>query len=47
MDSKNGKIWKKAMAEEMEKIDKNEAWDLVIFPTRIISLVENGCLKII
>jgi hypothetical protein len=29
MDSKDGKIWKKAMVEEMVALDKNEAWDLV------------------
>jgi hypothetical protein len=34
MDSEDGNIWKKAMDEEMEALDKNEAWDLVEFPTR-------------
>jgi hypothetical protein len=29
VDSKHGKLWKKAMVEEMEDLDKNEAWDLV------------------
>ena len=27
-----GKLWKKAMVEEMEALDKNEAWDLVELP---------------
>jgi hypothetical protein len=34
MDSKDGKLWKKTMVEEMETLEKNEAWDLVEFPTR-------------
>jgi hypothetical protein len=29
VDSEDGKLWKKAMVEEMEALDKNEAWDLV------------------
>jgi hypothetical protein len=29
VDSEDGKIWKKAMDEEMVALDKNEAWDLV------------------
>ena len=29
IDSKDGKLWKKAMVEEMAALDKNEAWDLV------------------
>jgi hypothetical protein len=33
VDSEDGKLWKKAMVEEMEALDKNEAWDLVEFPT--------------
>ena len=33
MDSDDGNIWKKAMDEEMESLDKNEAWDLVEFST--------------
>jgi hypothetical protein len=35
VDSEDGKIWKNAMVEEMETLDKNEAWDLVELPTRI------------
>ena len=34
MDSEDGNIWKRAMEEEMASLDKNEAWDLVEFPTR-------------
>ena len=33
MDSEDEKLQKKAMDEEMEALDKNEAWDLVEFPT--------------
>jgi hypothetical protein len=33
MDSEDGNLWKRAMDEEMESLDKNEAWDLVEFPT--------------
>ena len=33
VDSKDGKLWKKEMVEEMEALDKNETWDLVEFPT--------------
>jgi hypothetical protein len=31
VDSEDGKLWKKAMVEEMTTLDKNEAWDLVEF----------------
>jgi hypothetical protein len=34
VNSKDSKIWKKVMVEEMDDLDKNEAWDLVDFPTR-------------
>jgi hypothetical protein len=27
VDSEDGKIWKKAMVEEMISLNKNEAWD--------------------
>jgi hypothetical protein len=33
VDSKDGKLWKMAMDEEMEALDKNEAWDLVELST--------------
>jgi hypothetical protein len=32
MDSEDSKLWKKAMVEEMDALDKNEAWDLVELP---------------
>jgi hypothetical protein len=31
MDSEDGKLWKKAMVEEMAALDKNDALDLVEF----------------
>jgi hypothetical protein len=34
VDSKDGKLWKNDIIEEMVALDKNEAWDLVEFPTR-------------
>ena len=34
VDSEDGNLWKRAMEEEMESLDKNEAWDLVEFPIR-------------
>jgi hypothetical protein len=33
MDSKDANLWKRAMNEEMASLDKNEAWDIVEFPT--------------
>eukprot|EP00253_Pinus_taeda_P010238 PITA_10238 len=33
VDSKDGKLWKEAMVDEMASLHKNEAWDLVDFPT--------------
>jgi hypothetical protein len=33
VNSKDSKLWKKAMVEEMDALDKNEAWDLFEFPT--------------
>ena len=33
MDSEDGNLWKRAMEEEMASLGKNEAWDLVEFPT--------------
>lgn len=32
MDSEDRKLWDKSMVEEMDALDKNEAWDLVEFP---------------
>jgi hypothetical protein len=33
VDSEDGNLWKMAMDKEMASLDKNEAWDLVEFPT--------------
>eukprot|EP00253_Pinus_taeda_P008703 PITA_08703 len=33
VDTKDGKLWKEAMVDEMTSLHKNEAWDLVEFPT--------------
>ena len=33
VDSEDGKLWKEAMVDEMASLHKNEAWDLVEFPT--------------
>jgi hypothetical protein len=35
MDSKDRRLWKKAMDEEMEALDNIEDWDIVEFSTRI------------
>ena len=29
MNSEDSKLWKKAMVEEMDALDKNGAWDIV------------------
>ena len=34
VDSEDGNLCKKAIDEEMEALDKNEAWDLVELSTR-------------
>jgi hypothetical protein len=34
MNSEDSKLWKKAMVEEMDALDKNEAWDIVELPAR-------------
>jgi hypothetical protein len=33
VNSEDSKLWKKAMVEEMDALDKNEAWDIVEFPS--------------
>jgi hypothetical protein len=33
VNSEDSKLWKKAMVEEMDALDKNEAWDIVELPT--------------
>jgi hypothetical protein len=35
MNSKDSKLWKKAMVEEMDALDKNDAWNLVELTTGI------------
>jgi hypothetical protein len=32
VNSEDSKLWKKAMVEEMDALDNNEAWDIVEFP---------------
>jgi hypothetical protein len=32
VNSEDSKLWKKAMVEEMDALDKNKAWDIVEFP---------------
>jgi hypothetical protein len=32
VNSEDSKLWKKAMLEEMDALDKNEAWDIVELP---------------
>jgi hypothetical protein len=34
VNSEDSKLWKKAMVEEMDSLDKNEAWDIVELPAR-------------
>jgi hypothetical protein len=45
VDSEDGKLWKKAMVEEMAALDKNEAWDLVELSTGRNPIGTNGCLR--
>jgi hypothetical protein len=45
VNSEDSKLWKKAMVEEMDALDKNEAWDIVELPAGRKLLVENGCLR--
>jgi hypothetical protein len=33
VNSEDSKLWKKAMVEEMDALYKNEAWDIVEFPS--------------
>ena len=32
VNSEDSKLWKNAMVEEMDALDKNEAWDIVELP---------------
>ena len=45
VDAEDGKLWKNAMDEEMEALNKNEAWDLVELSTGRNPIEENGYLK--
>jgi hypothetical protein len=45
VDSKDGNLWKRAIEEEMESLDKNEAWDIVDFPTGIKPIGNKWVLK--
>jgi hypothetical protein len=45
VDLEDGKLWEKAMVEEMEALDKNEAWDLVELPTGINTIRKKWVFK--
>jgi hypothetical protein len=34
VNSEDSKLWKKTMVEEMDALDKNDAWDIIEFPAR-------------
>ena len=34
VNSEDSKLWNKSMVEEMDALDKNEAWNIFEFPTR-------------
>jgi len=42
VNSEECKLWKNAMVEEMEALDKNEAWDLVELPDGMKPIGVNG-----
>ena len=47
MDSNDSKLWKKAMVEEIDSMNKNETRDLVELLARIKPIGrKNGCLRI-
>ena len=35
VNSEDSKLWKKVMVEEIDALDKNEAWDIAEFPVGI------------
>jgi hypothetical protein len=37
VNSEDSKLWKKAMVEEMDALDKNEAWDIVEYKARLVA----------
>ena len=43
VDSEDSDLWKKAMVEEMDALDKNETWDLVELPAKR-KVVGNKCM---
>jgi hypothetical protein len=45
VNSKDSKLWKKTMFEEMDSLDKNEAWDIVEFPVGRKSVVSKWLFK--
>jgi hypothetical protein len=45
VNSEDSKLWKKAMVEEMDALDKNEAWDILSCQLEENLLVANGCLR--
>jgi hypothetical protein len=45
VNSEDSKLWKKAMVEQMDALDKNEAWNIVELPAGRNRLVENGCSR--
>jgi hypothetical protein len=45
VDSEDGNLCKKAIDEEMEALDKNEAWYLVYFPTGISTIGNKWVFK--
>jgi hypothetical protein len=44
-NSEDSKLWKKAMVEEMDALDKNEAWDIVELPAGRKSIGRKWLLK--
>jgi hypothetical protein len=45
VNSEDSKLWKKAMVEEMDSLDKNEAWDIFEFPVGRKSVGSKWLLK--
>eukprot|EP00253_Pinus_taeda_P028333 PITA_28333 len=45
VDSKDDKLWKEAMVDEMTSLHKNEAWNLVELPTRRKPIGSNWVFK--
>ena len=45
VNSEDSDLWKKAMDKEMDSLDKNEAWQLVLLPARRKSIGIKWLLK--